>query len=805
MLLTNVRHALRLIRLNPGSSAAIVLTLTLAIAANSTLFTLIDAALLVPLPVRDPASLVNVYTSQADGSGFGALSYPDFADLVSSSSAFEDALGYSGLMVTATGSAGSEVLFGELVTANYFSMLGVRPAIGRGFEDREGRERGAHPVAVIGDRLWRRRYGGDPAVIGQTLTLNGRPYTIVGVAPREFPGLLFRAMSADVWLPVAMMGQVRTDQLDNRDERWMFVKARLRPGRTAEHAAAAAAVVAARLDAAYPASNKGRRFRIVPTADVLVHPEGDKAVVSVAAAAMLAAALVLLVACANLAGVMLARGLSRRREIAIRLAIGARPSQIAGQLMVESVVLSALGGAGGLLVARWFAAALAAWRPELPVPMALNTAMDWRVAAFTFAASVLAVVLFALFPALRAARTPAAGSLARGSTRRRRLLGARDLLLIPQVAIALALVAVAGLFTRSLASVDGAAPGFDIDRTAFVSLNLAMSGYDDARASQFYDRLSERLTRRGVATRAALTDRLPLDIYGNQTATVDDGSGAEARSIQVGHVAAGYFETIGIPIVVGRAFDAADQAGTFPIAIVSDAAARRFWPGASPIGRQLRIGDGAPAVVVGVAADAKVRTLGEPPEPFVYLPMRGGAARLVRLVVQTSRDPGAAAAELRREVALLDPAVAVFEARSMADNLSVMLYPYRLAAGVGAALGLLALVLSGIGLYGLLACGVAESLRDLAIRSALGAGALTIVRTATAEATRATLIGLGAGSALALIAARLLRGVIFGISPVDPLALGGAAAVLALVIALATIGPVRRAIRVAPMSVLRQG
>ncbi|HSC26219.1 MAG TPA: ABC transporter permease [Vicinamibacterales bacterium] len=804
MMLHDVRDALRLIRLRPASSAAIALTLALAIGANSSLFTIVNAGLLAPLPVRDPDSLVNVYTSGPDGSGYVGLSYPDYLDLRDANLGLDGILGYGGLMATLTGEGDSEVVFGELVTANYFDVLGVAPALGRGFLLEEGEQRGAHAVVVIGDRFWRRRFHADPAVVGKTLSLNGRSYTIVGVSPAGFGGLLFRALSADLWIPVSMMGALRTDHLDNRGERWMFVKGRLARGARPEEAAAAGRLAASRLERAYPETNRGRTFRVLPTADVLVFPDGDRALVGGTAAVMLAASLLLVVACANIAGIMLARGLARRREMAIRLAIGARRRDIVRQLLVESAVLSLLGGAGGLLLARWVAAALASWRPELPVPLSLNTAVDLRVTIFTFGITVIALALFAVAPALRISRTPAAGSMSGATAARRRWIAGKDVVLVPQLALAVLLIGSAALLVRSLSRASAVDPGFDLDRTAFVALNLGMSGYDDGRARGFYEGLAGALEKRGAI--GAATSRLPLDIYGNQSATVTPDTGSAERTVQIAQVERSYFEAMGIPLLRGRAFDRAEFApGAPPVAIVSAETARRYWPGVDPIGRQLRVGDqAASAVVIGVAADVKVQTLGESPQPLVYEPLTSGYTRLLRLVVRTPGDPAPVVGELRRLVRSLDPAVAVFEARTMTDNLSVMLYPYRLSAALGSTFGAIALVLAGIGLYGMLSCGVGERLRELAIRLALGAPAAAIVRTSVAQTAIPVGLGVGVGVVMALGAGQLLSAVLFGISPFDPLALAGTAGILLLVIAAAGATPVRRALRVEPAAILRE-
>jgi predicted permease len=804
--LLDLRYALRLLRLRPGSSAAIVLTLALAIGANGTLFTLVNAALFSPLPVERADRLVNIYTTTPNGTGYGALSYPDYADLAQSGGALADTFGYSGLMATLTGEGSSEVVFGELVTANYFSALGVRPAVGRGFLPVEGQERGAHPVVVISDRLWKRVFASDPGVAGRTLPLNGRLFTIVGVAPEGFGGLLFRAIAVDVWAPASMMAALRTDQLDNRDERWMFVKARLRDGTTADQAAAQAQAVATNLASTHPSSNRSRTFRVVPTTDVIVNPDGDRGVLAASGAVLFAAGLVLVVACANLSGVMLARGLARRREIAVRLAIGARRIDVVRQLLIESALLSVVGGALGLALARSLAGALAAWRPDLPVPVSLNTTIDVRVVLFTAVLTLISMTAFAVLPALRASRLPvasaAAGFTAPGGRKRRRLFGLRDAVIVPQLAIAIALIAVAGLFVRSVARAGAVSPGFDTGRTAFIALNLGMSGYDEARAQRFYADLGQRLVEQNIATAAAGTTRLPLDLYGSQSTGIVLDDGVE-RSVQTGRVGADFFSALGVLIVRGRAFDRRDGSSGDSVAIVSAAAARQFWPDADPVGRVLRVGD-APATVIGVAADVKVQTLGEGPQPFVYRPLASGHAGLMRLVVRTAGDPDRVVEQMRQAVREMDPAVAVFEARSMAHYVDVMLYPYRLAATIGSAFGILALALAGVGIYGVIACGVGERLREVAIRLALGAGAAALMKATLGETIRAAAVGVAAGAMLAFVAGQLLADVLFGISPMDPVTLLWTAGLLVAVLVAAAAGPVRRALGVDPMSLLRQ-
>lgn len=588
----------------------------------------------------------------------------------------------------------------------------------------------------------------------------------------------------------------------------MFVKGRLKVGASVADASAASAVIASRLQAVYPASNKGRTFRVLSSSDVIVHPDGDRAVFAASGAVMMAALLVLIVACANIAGVMLARGLARQREVAIRLSIGARRFDVIRQLFVESTLLSMLGGMGGLLVAGWFATVLASWRPELPVPLSLNTVIDSRVTLFTLAVTVAATMCFALVPAFRTSRAAPVGSMRQVAARsRRRLFGLRDAVLIPQLAIAIGLISVAGLLVRSLSSADRVSPGFDLDHTAYVSLNLAMSGYDDERAHRFYDRLTDSLEQRGIIKAAAITSRVPLDLYGNQSASVSTGpDSTDVRLVQIAQVGAGYFDAMGITIVRGRELGITDeQTNAAPTAVVSAAAARRYWPEADAVGQTVRFdASNVAARVVGVAADVKVQTLGEQPVPLVYLPLARGHAGLLRLVVRTSGAPAASIEELRRAVSDLDPTVAVFETRTMSGHLDLMLYPYRLAAGLGSAFGVIAIVLAAIGLYGVLACGVSERLRELAIRLALGAPAGTLVRSAAGETVRATAVAVALGALMALAAGQLLADFLFGISPFDPLTLLATSIILTAVVAAASAGPLQRALGAEVSALLRQ-
>jgi len=808
-LVHDVRSALRLCMRRPGLAAAVAGTLALGIGANAAFFSVVNAALLRPFPVREPDRLANIYMSRANGSSYGATSYADYRDLVASTTVFDGVAGYGGFLGTITGEGRAEPVFGELVTGNYFQVLGVTPVLGHPFRPEEDRTLDAHPVTVLGYAFWQRRFGGDPAVAGRTLTLNGRPYTIIGVAPPGFNGMLVRGFAADLWVPTMMMGHIRNSRPDERNERWLFVTARLADGVSAAAAAAAAAAVARNLEREYPATNEGRRFSVVPAGKVLINPDADRVIAPVAAILLAAAGLVLLVACANLTGLQLARASSLRREVAVRLALGAGRARIVRQLLVESVLLAALGGGMALLLADWLATLLIGFRPPLPVPLAFDVRIDGRVAAYTATLSALAALAMGLPPALRSSRTTVVPALRGdiGVTRRRRW-GLRQALLVPQVSTSFVLLLVAALFARSVSRAGAVDPGFDLNRTALVALNLGQSGYDEARARRFYERFTERVRARAGVRAAAVTDRIPLDLYGSQSTTITgemEGTRTATVSGQTGHVGAGYFEALGITILGGRVFTEADVRQAAQVAIIGTETARRLWPGANPIGRRLRLGgDDQPWLeVVGVTADVKVQTLGEAPVPFVYRPLSSGYTRLLRVVAGVDGSATRAAARLREDAELTDEHVAVFESGTMGDVLGVMLFPFRMAAGLGSALGMFTLVLAGVGLYGVAACALAGRRRELAIRVALGAAPGDVVRLVIGEGLAAVVIGLVVGLPAAILIARFVGAWLFGVSPVDPLALGGATLVLATAALAAGIGPARRAIRIDPAESLR--
>jgi predicted permease len=812
-LASDLRFALRTLARRPVFTAAVVLTLGLGIGANSTIFSAINAVLFTPLGVTAPERLLNLYTTDSTGTGFGASSHPDYRDLRDGTRVFEGIVGYSGLLTTLTGTGGKapQVLFGEIVTGNYFNLLGVPLALGRGFLPEEDRTPGTHPVVVLSHGLWQRRFGGDPAIIGQSIRLNGQLFSVVGVAVPSFTGLLFRGLSADLWAPVMMMGQLRKDQLENRAEHWMFLKGRLAAGVTEAQALAAIRKFGADLAREHPESNRGRTFTVVRTTSVAVNPQSDRGVYLGAATLLAMVGLVLLIVCTNLANLMLARTAARRREMAVRVALGATRGRLARQLLTETTVLAMLGGLIGLVIAFGLARALSAFQPPLPVPLALRVGIDARVVGFTALASLLASVMFGLAPALEAGRqslTQGLSGAAVVATRRGRFGRLRNAFLLPQLALSLVLLVVAGLFIRSVANAGRVEAGFDLSHTALVALDLRLDGYDEPRARAFYEELGRRLREGRGVTALTVTDRIPLDLYGNQSTTIEVPSvGTDSPTsygVQYTRADAAYFETLNVPLVRGRGFRPEEIEQRSPVAVVSSYTAARLWPAGDALGARLRLEDGRVVEVIGIAGNTKVQTLGESPQLFLYLPFDARYARLLRLIARTNGDPAGLVPRFQREVAALDPAVGIFEARTLTDHLDTMLFPYRAAAGLASVLGLFGLIVAALGLYGVVAFGVAQRTREFGIRMALGAQSRDVLRQVLGESVRVVVIGAGLGLALALGVGRLLRSILFGIGPGDPLTMVTVTLLLAAVALFASWLPARRATAVAPAEALRE-
>jgi predicted permease len=812
-LLKDLRFGVRALWKSPGFTLVAVASLALGIGANTAIFSLVNTVLLRPLPARDPSRLVSVSVLGKDDTML-AFSYPTYRDYRERSG---DAL--SGIFAERLGpmslsrDGNNQRVWGYLVTGNYFEVLGVNAERGRALTSDDDRAPLASPVAVLSHGSWVRRFGADPSVVGKDIVLNGHPFRVVGVMPEGFVGAEV-VYTPEVWVPMTMQEWMEPGNawLERRTTQNIFAVGRLKDGVTREQAEASLNMLAKRLGEEYPDTNEGQRIALVPPGFIV--PQLRGAVVGFAAVLMAAVALVLLIACVNLANLLLARASSRRKEIAIRLAMGASRWRVVRQLLTESLLLSLAGGVLGLLLAMWILDLVAAYRPPIDVPLWIDVNVDARVMAFTLAASVLTALLFGLMPALQSARAdlvPAlkdAGAVA-GRTRTR----LRSALVVAQVMLSLVVLVAAGLVVRALGKLQTVSPGFEVEHGLVASFDLGLQNYDEARGQDFERRLVERVRALPGVKAASLTDLMPLSLnYSSSDVHVEGqqlGRGANAPISMVATVEQDYFKAMNIPLVSGRAFSEADKEDSTKVVIVNETLARRFFPGEDPaqgaIGRRISFqSDTGPWLeIAGVARDGKYWTLGEAPQLFVYSPLSQSYSQTATLVVRSEGDPRSLANSIRAEVAQLDPALPLFDVKTMEEHMGVSLFPARVAASLLGGFGLLALLLAAMGVYGVVSYSVAQRTREIGIRLALGARARDVLRLVAGRGMLLVGAGLAAGLAVALMLTHFMEGVLYGVSATDALTFTLVVLTLAAVALLACLVPARRATKVDPMVALR--
>lgn len=814
----DLRLAARRLRGSPGFTAAAVLSLGLGIGASTTVFGLVDALLLRPLPVADPGTVVAVYTSDFSGPAHGATSYPDYLAF-RDSGAFDGLVAYTMAPLGLAGEGAGRV-WSEIVTGDYFTTLGIPVARGRGLTPADDRP-GAPAVVVLSHALWQRAFGGDAGVAGRTVTLSGRPFTVVGVAGPGFSGLT-RGLAMDLWVPMAARPALTGDPrvLENRGERGLMLLGRLREGRPAV-AQARLHALAQSLRAQYPQEwtdvrQEARRISLLPEWQARIQPMLSGPVNAFLALLAAIVLLVLLAACANVATLFLARLVRRRREVAVRLSLGAGRGRLVRQFVCETLLVAILGGALGVALAFGAAEAVAAMRLPLPVTLTLDLRPDLRVLGFAVGMSLLAGVALGLFPSLQASRVDVLPGLkdAGGRWGRSRLRGA---FVVSQIALSLVLLSGALLFVRGLDRAAAIDPGFDAGPVLAVPADLVLSGCDEGRTAAYQQRLIERVSALPGVEAVALASNVHLDplssmrrglaVQGYVPAADED---MEVHSAAVG---AGFFDALRLPIVRGRAFTADDRPGRPLVAIVNESFARRYFPGQDPLGRRLSTrGDDGPFLeVVGVARDAKYATLGESPRPFFYVPFvqdfrfvqSVGSFLPATVLVRTAGDPAGDAAAIRQAVQDLDATVSLSPPRPLVDLLGLSVLPTRVAGVALGAFGALGLGLAALGLSGVVAQSVAQRTREFGVRLALGAGRGHVVRLALSEGAWLVAIGAGAGLVVALALARGAAGFLYGLPPSDPLTFTVAVAVLMAVALGASFLPARRAGRVDPAASLR--
>ena len=826
-LLADIRFAVRWLRKSPGFTLVAVASLAIGIGFNTALFAIVDAVLFKPLPVAAPERLADVFTSDSTGKvEFSTSSYPDYRDLNAQNDVFDGLVGYSPMLAALNLDSRSRLAMGEIVTGNYFQVFGVGAALGRTILPADDAP-DAPRVVMVSHRYWARDLGSASDAVGRSLRIRGAAYTIVGVAPAAFNGMV-PILSPEMWMPVsasldvepvgihdALPSPTGTTRLDRRADRWLFMRGRLKPGKTIEQARANLTLLASRLTADNPLTNRGRRITLKPTSDVHIHPSLDPVIVPIAAGLMVVVGLVLLIACANVASMLLARASSRHKEIGIRLAIGASRGRLIRQLVTEAVVLSLLGAAGGTLLAWWLTSIVASLSLPIPIPLAFDLRIDGRVLAFTLTATFLAALLAGLAPALQATKPSLIADL-RGEIPASHAAGhrwtMRDALVAAQMAITALLLVVAALLTRSFLAAQRTNAGFAVDRLAIVSTDTGMLNYSAARTQQFYDQAIARMLAIPGVESAALATRVPMQLNTNRWEIwIPDRHqpGDHGDTVEVTTVSTDYFKTMGVAIVEGRAFTDADRPDTPRIAIVNETLARQVWPGQSAIGKTFRTrgGEGPPFQIVGVSADHKVLTLSEPPTPFLQIPRNQRPGSYSAIVARTRGDASALLRHMRRELLTLDPNLVFIENQTMEMEVDATLFPMRASAWLVSSVGLVAMLLAAIGLYGVIAYSVARRTKEIGIRIALGArrGAVVgmVMQQGLLVAAAGLLSGLLAAGLLAAVAARMIRGLLYGVTPSDPLAWLSAAALLLAVSAAANLIPAWRASRVDPSEALR--
>jgi putative ABC transport system permease protein len=810
----DLAFAARMLRKAPLFTATAVVVIALGTGAVTTIYSAANAILLRPVPgVRAAGSLVEIVRTRGDGQGTLSPSYPYARELRDDVRALSGVVAWSSVQLSVGVGDTHVMAAGNLVTANYFDVLGVRPELGRFFVPAEDSGAGAHPVAVVSHGFWQRELGGDPNVVGRAVNVNGIPLTVVGVAPASFDGTV-PLIRMDAWIPMIMQPGLRREEnlLDNANAGWLQLFGRLAPGVSQAAAQAEVAAITNRI-----ATGGRERAQFQKFNGARLHPlsavphEVHTAVLGFFGLLLAISMLVLLIASVDVAGMLLARGINRRREMAVRAALGAGRRRLMAQLLTETLLLYGLGAAGGVALAYWGARLLERVPVPADVPLVLHLAPDGRVLAFALGIALVTGLVFGLAPALRSTRSDLATGLrgdtaGAGASRSR----ARSALVVGQMALSLLLLVAAGLFGRALERGQRVDPGIDVNGVETADVNVQVAGYDSVSGARVYARLKQGMLSVPGVTSVSYARLLPLSMnsmsYGVRIDGYTPPAGGENDgnvSLDVNIVDPDYFATVRMPLLRGRDFVGSDDAGAPRVAIVNQRFVNQYWPGQEPIGRTFRL-DRVPYTVVGVARDAKYGTLNEEPKPFAFIATAQNLGTDRVLVVRTSGDPAALASAIRREARLAGPDLPPPQATTLAAVTSIVLLPQRVAAAVTGALGIVGLLLAAVGLYGVIAYSMSQRTREIGIRMALGADRRSVLTLVLGEGLRLVGVGIGVGVVLAVGVTRFMRPFLFGVSPVDPLTFASIALGLAAIAVLASYVPARRAAGADPALVLRQ-
>ncbi len=815
-MLQDFRFAIRLLRKNPAFTLAAAITLALGIGANSAVFTAVNAVIFRPMGVDHPEQLLSLNLKQ--GNEVPTHSYPDYRDLRDRNDVFAGLAGYTFEGISMSQGAGNnKLLWSYMVTGNYFDVLGAKPYLGRLFHSGDDVKKGGHPVIVLSYICWQNRFGADRHVVDRHVKVNGFDYTIVGVAAPEFYGTE-RIYTPELFVPMAMQEQIEIGDswLEQRGSHSTFLIGRLKPGLTRERAEAGLNVIAQQLAREYPETDAGMKITLTPPGLAGSYLRGP--VLGFSGVLMLVAGIVLLIACVNLAGLLLARATDRRREIAVRLALGASRGRLVRQMLMESMTLAIVGGGAGLLLAKWIADLLVAWRPPINLPVFPPLTLDTRVLLFSMGASLFAGLLFGLVPAWQATGgdlTPALKNM--GLTMRAGRFHARDLLVAAQVGLSVVLLVGSMLMVRSLQHALSLNVGFDPRHAAVAGFDSSLHGYDNVRGAALEKRVLEKVRAMPGIDSAAIINDLPLNLHIQNSYVYVEGSEnvpVSKRPTATGYrTSPGLFDTFKTRLLAGRDFDDRDNADSKRVAIVNEAfvthilhskrVGNSYAP--DPIGRRFRFGTGSPFLeIVGIVETGKYQSLSEAPLPATFQPLRQAVGSDVTIVARSNSLPDTeVAAMLKRAIAEEDPSIALFASGTLESQLGLALFPARIAAGTLGAFGLLAIVLASTGVYGMMAYTVARRSREIGIRMALGARGPQVIRSILGRGAMLLGGGVAIGIALSLVMGRLMTAMLYGVQALDGPAYTAALALIGAAAAAACWVPARRAARVDPMVSLR--
>jgi len=812
--LQDLKYGVRLLGKSPAFTAVAVLSLTLGIGANSTIFTLAKTFFLESVPVKDPARVVSLYSNAQSRKGppqeYLPTPYPNAMDYREKTNVFSGSsiAIFTGLNLVVSGK--QVQLFGELVNGNFFDVLGVQPFLGRGFLPEE--DASPRPVAVLSFALWNTQFGGDRGILGRKIQLNQQDFTVIGVAPREFHNVGVLG-SPDLWIPVSMRDQMLDPSqkkfLYERGFRMVAMVARLKPEVNLKQAQIAVHMLGEELEKEYPKENGGRNEMLVPINETTIPPRLHNVFVRAGALMMLIVSLVLLIACANVANLLLARATQRQREIGVRLAMGAGRMQLIRQLLTESLLLAILGGALGILLAYWGKTVLSSLLPP-GLARNLDLSLDGRVLLYTLGLALAATILFGLVPALQASRTDRTAALkdrTGAPTGSARWYGLRGILVMAQVALSLVALAGAGLFIHSLRNAQQIDPGFEVKQELVMFVNLGAEHYVQPQAEAFYRDVVERLDALPLVANASLADSAPFS-GGLQRTTFTDGVDTSdprnGKLTPVIAVSPGFFSTAGVTLLKGRGFNEQDEANGAMVAVVNRAMAESFWPGQDPLGKHVHfLGETWDVAVVGEVNTVKYATLGEPPQAIVYMPLKQHYSPTVTLYVRAKGDPTKALGSVRSTVQSLIPSIPLLRVQTVEEVLLQSLTAPRIGAELLGTFGLLALILAAIGTYGVMGYSVSQRTQEIGIRMTLGAQPGDVLRLILAGGMAMVSVGVAAGLGFSTLFSRSMSSLLYGIGSFDAPSFLATAAMLILVAMAACWIPARRAMRVDPMTALR--